>query len=236
MAYSRGADRIWIVNVGDLKPLEIPINHFLDMAYDAETWNVDSTASWAKAWAAREFGPAMASEIADIMVQYGIAANRRKFELIEPESYSVINYHEGDAVLAEWAALESRAQAVYDQLASDLQPAFFQMVLHPVEAGSIVHQIYIGSAKNMLYAGQKRNAANSKMMEVIELSSADSNLTDRWDDLLDGKWAHMLDRKCPGRKNDGGISVGRPLLTDAQKRTSATTATGNSPCATRSPQ
>lgn len=200
MAYSRGADRIWIVNVGDLKPLEIPINHFLDMAYDAETWNVDSTASWAKAWAAREFGPAMASEIADIMVQYGIAANRRKFELIEPESYSVINYHEGDTVLAEWAALESRAQAVYDQLASDVQPAFFQMVLHPVEAGSIVHQIYIGSAKNMLYAGQKRNAANSKMMEVIELSSADSNLTDQWDDLLDGKWAHMLDRKCPGRK------------------------------------
>lgn len=199
MAYSRGADRIWIVNVGDLKPLEIPINHFMDMAYDAETWGVDSTADWAKAWAAREFGSTLASEIADIMVKFGIAANRRKFELIEPNSYSVINYNEGDAILAEWADLQTRAEAVYSQLASDVQPAFFQMVLHPVEGGNIVNQIYIGAAKNMLYAGQKRNTANSKMMEVIQLSSADSNLTDRWDELLDGKWAHILDRKFSQR-------------------------------------
>lgn len=195
MAYSRGADRIWIINVGDLKPLEIPINHFMDMAYDAETWNVDSTANWAKAWAAREFGSAMASEIADLMIQYGVASNRRKFELIEPGSYSVINYNEGDTVLAEWAALQAKAESVYNQLDSAAQPSFFQMVLHPIEAGSIVHQIYIGSAKNMLWAGQKRNMANTKMMEVIQLSGADSNLTDRWDDMLDGKWEHMLDRK-----------------------------------------
>lgn len=177
------------------------------MAYDAEAWNVDSTTSWAEAWAAREFGPALAGEIADVMVQYGIAANRRKFELVEPESYSVINYNEGDTVLAEWAALQSRAESVYNQLASDVQPSFFQMILHPIEAGSILHQIYIGSAKNMLYAGQKRNTANSKMMEVIQLSGADSNLTDRWDDLLDGKWAHMLDRTCPWTQSEGKTSL-----------------------------
>lgn len=206
MAYARGADRIWIVNVGDLKPLEIPISHFLDMAYDATTWDVDSTARWALAWAAREFGPAVAAEVADIMVRYGVAANRRKFELVEPGSYSVLNYHEGDAVLAEWAALEARAQTVYGQLAGDAQPAFFQMVLHPVAAGRIVHQIYVGAAKNALYAGQKRNTANSKMMEVIQLGSADSDLTDRWDALLDGKWAHMLDRTFVSIYSVGGGS------------------------------
>lgn len=195
MAYARGADRIWIVNVGDLKPVEIPISHFMDMAYDADMWNVDSTDDWAAAWAAREFGPSMASEISDIMVQYGMAANRRKYELIETESYSVINYDEGDRVLAAWADLETRAQAIYDSLDADTQPAFFQTVLHPIQAGSIVNQIYIGAAKNMLYAGQKRNVANSKMMEVIQLAGADANLTNQWDEMLDGKWAHMLDRE-----------------------------------------
>ena len=86
MAYARGADRIWIVNVGDLKPLEIPISHFMDMAYDAHTWDVDSTGDWAAAWAAREFGSAMAPDISDIMVQYGIMeraplpGDRRKIE------------------------------------------------------------------------------------------------------------------------------------------------------------
>lgn len=195
MAYKRGADRIWIVNVGDLKPVEIPISHFMDMAYDAETWDVDSTEDWAAAWAAREFGSAVAAETSDIMVRYGIAANRRKYELIEPQSYSVINYDEGDRVLAAWVALEARAQAVYDSLDASAQPAFFQMVLHPIQAGHIVNQIYIGAAKNLLYAGQKRNAANSKMMDVIQLAAADANLTNQWDDMLDGKWAHILDRE-----------------------------------------
>lgn len=197
MAYARGADRIWIVNVGDLKPVEIPISHFMDMAYDADMWNVDSTDDWAAAWAAREFGPSMATEISDLMVQYGMAANRRKYELIETESYSVINYDEGDRVLAAWAGLESRAQAIHDSLDASAQPAFFQTVLHPIQAGNIVNQIYIGAAKNMLYAGQKRNAANSKMMDVIQLAGADANLTNQWDEMLDGKWAHMLDREEP---------------------------------------
>lgn len=195
MAYSRGADRIWIVNVGDLKPVEIPISHFLDMAYNATQWDVDSTEAWATAWAAREFTSESAAEIADTMLQYGIMANRRKYELIEPESYSVINYEEGDRLLAEWAALEEQAQAIHDSLDASMQPAFFQMVLHPIQGGNIVNQIYIGAAKNMLYAGQKRNAANTMMMKVIELAGADSNLTDQWDEMLDGKWAHMLDRK-----------------------------------------
>lgn len=195
MAYARGADRIWIVNVGDLKPLEIPISHFMDLAYDAELWDVDSTSDWATAWAAREFGSAASSEIGSLMTAYGQAANRRKYELIEPESYSVINYDEGNRVLAAWAALEARALAVYNSLAASAQPAFFQMVLHPIQAGNVVNQIYIGAAKNMLYAGQKRTAANIQMMDVIQLAGADSNLTDQWDEMLDGKWAHMLDRE-----------------------------------------
>lgn len=235
MAYSRGADRIWIVNVGDLKPVEIPISHFMDMAYDAEKWDVDSVQEWSAAWAAREFGSATASEISNIMVEYGIAANRRKYELIEPESYSVINYDEGDRVLAAWADLESRAQAVYDSLDASAQPAFFQMVLHPVRGGHIVNQIYIGAAKNLLYAGQKRNAANSKMMEVFQLAAADSNLTDQWDEMLDGKWAHILDREYTLWLSC--LLVEDMLAdTDPQKKpTLAMMATGSSRCATACP-
>ncbi|KAF3764304.1 hypothetical protein M406DRAFT_339937 [Cryphonectria parasitica EP155] len=198
MAYARGADRIWIVNVGDLKPLEVPINHFMDMAYDADLWDVYSTQDWATAWAAREFGSETASDVSSIMLQYGMMANRRKFELIEPETYSVLNYDEGDRVMAQWADLESRAQTIYDSLDASEQPAFFQMVLHPIQAGSIVNQIYIGAEKNMLYAGQKRNAANTVMMNVIALSGADANLTGYWDMMLDGKWEHILDQTHVG--------------------------------------
>src|SRR3569833_1408984 len=195
MAYARGADRIWVVNVGDLKPLEVPINHFLDMAYDARRWGPDSTQDWAAAWAAREFRSGAAADIADIMMKFAMYANRRKFELVEPQVYSVINYNEADAILGQWAKLAGQAEAVYDKLDSADQPAFFQMVLHPILAGQIVHKIYIGAAKNQLYAGQKRNSANDMISSVLQSSNDDANLTIRWDQMLDGKWKHMMDRK-----------------------------------------
>jgi hypothetical protein len=194
MAYSRGADRIWIVNVGDLKPLEIPINHFFDMAYDAKKWDVDSSAAWAQAWATREFGPDLAANISDVMMKYGMFAARRKYELLEPQTYSVLNYNEGEAILEQWASLRETAQGIYDKLSSDSQPAFFQMVLHPILGGEIVHKIYIGSAKNLFYAGQKRNAANDMINYVLSASNDDANLTVRWNNMLGGKWNHMMDR------------------------------------------
>ena len=196
LARSRGADRIWVVNVGDLKPLELPLSHFLDMAYDADKWDIDSTGEWLEAWAAREFGSeAPAADIANVVTRYGMYAARRKYELLEPHVYSVINYNEAEAVLAQWEELHQDASAIYEQLGEEYQPAFFQTVLHPVTAGEIVHKINIGAARNALYANQKRNAANDALFEGIELLYEDANLTVEWDEMLDGKWARMLDRE-----------------------------------------
>lgn len=197
MAYARQADRIWIVNVGDLKPLEIPISHFLDLGYDAERWGADSTGEWVRAWAAREFGTAQANDIASIMNRYAMYAARRKYELVGASTYSVINYNEADTVLDQWKTLEDDAQRVHRQLSKDRQSAFFQMVLHPATAGRIVHEIYISAAKNSLYAGQKRNAANTMVDKSRELLDADADLMMQWDEMLNGKWVHMLDRRFP---------------------------------------
>ncbi|CAJ2500490.1 Uu.00g033430.m01.CDS01 [Anthostomella pinea] len=194
LAYAHGADRIWIVNVGDLKPLEIPISHFLDLAYDVEQWGVDNTSDWTSAWAAREFGPKYATDIADIMTRYGMYAARRKYELVEPFVYSVINYNEADAVLQQWQTLADDAQTVYEQLDDTTKPAFFEMVLHPVLGGQTIHKVHIGAAKNMLFAGQRRNSANEMVAEVLSDFGADGNLTATWDNLLDGKWRRMLDQ------------------------------------------
>ncbi|KAL7620831.1 hypothetical protein AAE478_009829 [Parahypoxylon ruwenzoriense] len=194
LAYTHGADRIWIVNVGDLKPLEIPLSHFLDMAYDINQWGVDNVSNWTIAWATREFGSEHAADITDIMTRFGMYAARRKFELVEPYVYSVVNYNEGDAVLEQWKALVDDAQAVYDQLDDIHQPAFFEMVLHPILGGQIVHQVHIGAEKNMVYANQHRNSANDLIAEVLSRFNDDGSLTARWDSLLDGKWKHMLDQ------------------------------------------
>ncbi|KAM0544395.1 hypothetical protein ACHAPJ_011858 [Fusarium lateritium] len=194
LAYHRNARRIWIVNVGDLKPKEIPISHFLDIAYDTERWETEGTTKWIKAWAEREFGDEHAKAITSIMARYGMYAARRKFELLEPHVYSVINYHEAEAILEQWATLRRDTQAVYDKLDIEYKPAFFEMLLHPVLGGEIVNKIQIYGAKNQLYAGQKRNSANDVIWESLDLMYKDSNLTQRWNEVLNGKWAHILDQ------------------------------------------
>ncbi|KAI5927198.1 hypothetical protein F4810DRAFT_433767 [Camillea tinctor] len=194
LSYAHGADRIWIVNVGDLKTLEIPINHFLDMAYDVEYWGVDNVSDWTTAWAAREFGSAHAEDITDVMTRYGMYSARRKYELIEPYVYSTINYNEGDMILEQWQTLVDDAQAIYDDLDEAYKPAFFEMVLHPCLGGQIVHQVHIGAEKNMVYANQHRNSANDMITEVLSKFQADGELTARWDSLLDGRWRRMLDQ------------------------------------------
>ena len=194
MAYARGADRIWIVNVGDMKALELPINHFFDMAYDAKRWGVDSTDEWTRLWATREFAPAFAADISSVVQKYSMYASRRKFELVEPYVYSVINYDEANAVLKQWSDLVVEAQAIYGKLPAALQPTFYQTVLHPVLAGEIVHRINIGGAKNNLYAGQKRNSANDVINQVLSASEEDAALTARWDDMLNGRWKHFMDQ------------------------------------------
>ncbi|KAG9235610.1 hypothetical protein BJ875DRAFT_528789 [Amylocarpus encephaloides] len=194
LAYARKANRIWVLNVGDLKPLEIPINHFLDMAYDAEKWGQDSVPSWLKAFAARDFSTEMADEIASIVSVYGMYSNRRKYELIDSMTYSMVNYNEGDTILAQWDALAKRAQAVYDKLDEEAKGAFYEMVLQPVLGGQVVNQIYVGAGKNRLYAIQRRNSANAVAEKVRAWFKEDHVLTKRYHELFGGKWNHILDQ------------------------------------------
>ena len=194
LAKARQADRIWVVNVGDLKPLEIPINHYLDLAYDTSRWGYDSVPTWLKLWAAREFGSEYSDAISSVVDRYGMYAARRKYELLDPSTYSQLNYNEAEAVLAQWDALGKDAQAIYDKLDETSKPSFYQMILQPVLGGGVVTRIHTEVGKNSHFAIQKRNAANDVATGVMDLFKRDHELTQRYHDLLDGKWSHMLDQ------------------------------------------
>jgi Glycosyl hydrolase family 115 len=195
LAFARSADRIWILNVGDIKPLEIPISHFLDLAYDTPKWSYDSVPEWLTSWATLSFDEGHANATASVLERYGMYAARRKYELLDPSFYSVINYNEADAILAQWAQLADDAQAIYDDLDDEYQPAFYEMILQPVLGGQVVNQIYIGAAKNQQYVEQKRTSANAVAMDVLAAFQKDAKLTQRYHELLDGKWNHILDRE-----------------------------------------
>ncbi|GAB7347368.1 hypothetical protein MBLNU459_g4302t2 [Dothideomycetes sp. NU459] len=194
LAYERDAKQIWLVNVGDLKPLELPISHFFDLAYDINRWDKDGNLPWLELWAAREFGTSVAVETAALMNNYSLAAGRRKFELVDPTTYSLIDYSEADGILAEWKALQSTAQNILDSLPAATQPAFFEMVYHAVTAGYTFHDLMISAAKNNLYAEQGRTSTNAIAQHVLNDFAYDHQLTAQYNGLLDGKWNHMMDQ------------------------------------------
>jgi len=194
-AVVRNATEIWIVNVGDIKPLEIPISHFLDLAYDIDAWkDVDSVPKWLEGWSARQWESSLSEEIGNLIDDYGRLSGIRKYELIEPNSFSILSYEEADKIMARWQDLAKRAQALYDQLSEAQQPSFFETVLHPVLAGGNMVDIQVSSARNQIYAHQGRNSANTWLQRVLQKMQVDHELTDRFHKLLGGKWNHMMDQ------------------------------------------
>ncbi|SPO04377.1 uncharacterized protein DNG_07062 [Cephalotrichum gorgonifer] len=197
LAYNKNARQIWIANVGDLKPLEIPLTHFMDMAYDMGKHDTpDATTEWLKRWVARDFGEAVADATADVLNQYGILLGRRKYELLSelPFAFSTVHYDEAERNLAQWEELLEKAQSVYDELDEATQTAYFQLVLHPVLAGKVVVDLYTKTAFNKLYAEQGRISANYAAEQARALFAEDAEIAKRYHNLNGGKWNHFVNQ------------------------------------------
>jgi hypothetical protein len=195
LAYRYGADRIWIVNVGDLKPMEFPIEFFLSLAWNPERWPKEKIAEFTNLWAAREFGSQYAPAISNLLSQYAKYNSRRKPELLEPGTFSVTNFREADRIQSEWELLARRAEALEKELPAGSRDAYFELVLHPVEASAIVNKLYIMVAKNRLYASQGRASTNDLAEQARALYQADADLSARYNhDVAGGKWNHMMDQ------------------------------------------
>ncbi|MEO6528630.1 MAG: glycosyl hydrolase 115 family protein [Gemmatimonadaceae bacterium] len=195
LAAEYGANRIWIVNVGDLKPMELPISFFLDYAWNPKRWPADRLPEYTRSWAAQQFGTAHAREVADIVDVTTRLLSRKKPELLAPDTYSLANYHEADSVLAQWDGLLARTARLASALPPEHHDAFFQLVRHPVEAGANLHELYVTVARNRLYAAQGRAAANDLASRAESLFARDSAITRYYNtELAHGKWSHMMDQ------------------------------------------
>jgi Glycosyl hydrolase family 115/Gylcosyl hydrolase family 115 C-terminal domain len=195
LAYHYGADRIWIVNVGDLKPMEFPIEFFLALAWRPENWPKEKLGEYTRLWAAREFGDKYASEIAEIIVRYTKYNGRRKPELLEADTFSLADYGEAEKVVADFREITGKAEKIYGALPENQRAAFFELVLYPTKASAIVNELYITAGKNKLYAGQGRARANELAWQAKALFAADAELASYYNHTLaGGKWDHMMDQ------------------------------------------
>ncbi|MBW8863448.1 MAG: glycosyl hydrolase 115 family protein, partial [Verrucomicrobia bacterium] len=224
LAKQYGADRIWIVNMGHFKGYELPMEFFLSLGWNTERWTADNLADFTKLWATREFGSEYATEIADVLSQYAKYNGRRKPELVDANTYSLVNYQEFETVVADYDALVAKAQAISDKLPEAKRAAFYELVLFPTKASAQLNALYLAAAKNALYAAQGRASANDHATRTRELFAAETNLMEHFNRVfLDGKWDHFMDQSVigydswrdPAQNNMGAIDLTEVAVPDA---------------------
>ena len=195
LCYRHGVDRIWLVNVGDLKPMEYPISFFLDYAWDPEAWPAHRLPKYARLWAAQQFGDEHANAIAEILTAYTRFNGRRKPEMLAPNLYSLTHYREAETVVADYNRLAEKAAQLARQLPPRYQDAYFQLVLHPVIACANLNELHVTVGRNHLYAQQGRAATNDLAQKVANLFRRDQDISDYYNKTLaGGKWNHMMDQ------------------------------------------
>ncbi|MEV6866404.1 glycosyl hydrolase 115 family protein [Streptosporangium subroseum] len=211
-SYTYGVDRLWVVNVGDMKNEELPLQFFLDYAWDPDRWPLERLGEWERQYAAQNFGPKQAEEIAEVLSTYGHLQSRRKPELLnrrisldptknpatdssavvyddKDTPFSLTAYQEMDRVTAEWQRLAAKAEKIRDALPDAYDDAYYQLVYYQVKATANLYALRDAQFTNILYARQGRAATNDladlaqARFDEDQAMSAYYNTT-----LAGGKW------------------------------------------------
>ncbi|WP_372775336.1 glycosyl hydrolase 115 family protein [Mangrovibacterium sp.] len=195
LTYSHGVDRIWIVNVGDLKPMEYPISFFLDMAWDPTKFNAQNLLQHTEEWCAEQFGEKYAKEAARIINLYTKYNHRVTPELLNSKTYSLENYNEFERVRNEYRDLALDALRLYNFIPNEYKDAFDQLVLFPTNACANLYEMYYAVAKNQQLAAANDPEANHWADEVAECFERDSLFTVHYNQqIAHGKWNHTMDQ------------------------------------------
>lgn len=198
LTYEYGVREIWLVNVGDLKPMDLPINFFLDYAWNPDKITSKDLPNYYTQWADAQFGGQYAEEIGNILALYTKYNARRKPELLEPTTYSLTNFNEAERVVEEYNNLVEQAKNIQSKLPKEAQDAYYQLVLYPVEACANLNEMYVAAAKNKLYRMQDRASTNYYADKVKALFFKDADFTKQHNEFADGKWNHIMEQTHMG--------------------------------------
>ncbi|MGB6151180.1 MAG: glycosyl hydrolase 115 family protein [Pricia sp.] len=198
LTYDYGVKEIWLVNVGDLKPMDLPINFFLDFAWNPEKITAGDLPNYYTEWAGKQFGRKYAKEIGEILSLYTKYNARRKPELLESDTYSRTHFNEADRVVEEYNQLLEQAKSIGEKLPKEAFNAYYQLVLYPVEACANMNEMYVAAAKNRLYRMQDRASTNFYADRTKEMFFKDAELTQKYNEFAQGKWNHMMDQTHMG--------------------------------------
>ena len=194
LTYEYGVRKLWIVNVGDLKPMEYPITFFLDMAWNPEKFNAQNLQQHTENFCAQLFGSQYAKEAARILSLYAKYNRRVTPETLNAKTYS-FNYGEWERVVDEYNALALDAHNLGFLLPATYRDTYDQIISYPVQACSNLYNMYYAQAKNHALAAKLDPEANQWADKVESCYLRDSLLSHYYNKVIsNGKWNHMMDQ------------------------------------------
>ena len=198
LAYENGIDRLWILNVGALKPMEYPISQFMDMAWNPRKYDVNNITRHTRNWCAQQFGESQADEAARILNLICKYNGRCTPEMLDKNTYSLEN-GEWQEVVNQYLQLEADALRQYNSLPAAYHDAYRQIILFPIEVMSNLHQMYFAQAQNNALYKQGNPKANVWADECERFFKRDSIICDYYNHkMAGGKWNGMMTQKHIG--------------------------------------
>ncbi|MGE4513930.1 MAG: glycosyl hydrolase 115 family protein [Chryseobacterium sp.] len=210
ISYEHKVDKLWVVNVGDLKPMEFPISFFLEMAWNPKQFNSKNLLEYTEKWSAQQFGEKYAKEIAEMINLYTKYNRRVTPETLDWKTYSLENYNEFETVMNDYKALALKALRLKEEIPAEYQDAYYELVLYPIDACSNLYEMYYAVAKNKELAAKKDVEANVYADKVKECFERNAYLDNKYNnEIAGGKWTHMMDQMKIGYKAwfDGKVNI-----------------------------
>ena len=202
LAYDHGIQRMWILNVGDLKPMEYPITLFMDMAWNPKEYNLQNVIDHTRAFfrtvlggSAAETAVAEAADIYNTNCQY---MARVTPEMLDARTYNV-QTGEWKRVRDDYLTLETRALRLFDEVPAEARDAFRQVLLFPVQAMANLYDMYYSQAMNQYTAKAGLPDANQWAEKVEKCFKRDAQLCQYYNKVMaKGKWDGMMIQKHIG--------------------------------------
>lgn len=198
LTYQYGVDRLWVLNVGDLKPMEYPITLFLDMAWNPTRFTATNLLDHARDFCAQQFGEEYANQAAHILNLYSKYNGRVTAEMLDRNTYD-LNSGEWKQVVSEYKNLEADALRLFLELPQEVHDAYEQLILFPVQAMCNLYEMYYAQAMNHQLYQEHRAEANHWADEVTRCFRRDSLLCAHYNKVMaSGKWNGMMIQKHIG--------------------------------------
>ena len=198
LAYENGIQAMWILNVGDLKPMEFPISMFMDMAWNPRKYDVNNITEHARQFCLQQFGAKQADEAARLLNIVCKLNGRCTAEMMDANTYN-INTGEWKQVVDEYATLERDALRQYLTLDENQRDAYLQIILFPIQAMGNIHQMYYAQAMNRKLFKEGNPDCNLWADRVEQAFKRDSTLCADYNlKMAGGKWNGMMIQKHIG--------------------------------------